>query len=242
MHRFFAPSLGTENHLWLDGPEADHLSRVLRVQPGEEVGVFDGSGVECLAAVERVERHRVKLQVLSREAVSRDPALAVTLACAVVKAKAMDLLVEKCAELGVRQIIPVESRRSVPKVAEREAAHLIRWQRTAAEASKQCRRTTLTAIAAPRPLDALLEKAGDWELRLAFSPYEDAEPLRTVLAACPAPASVVYLIGPEGGFERAETRNIVSAGFDLVRLGKSTLTTETAAVAALAAILYHYEG
>ncbi|HUT31854.1 MAG TPA: RsmE family RNA methyltransferase [Planctomycetota bacterium] len=241
MHRFYLPELGTENHVWLEGEEAHHALRVLRLAAGDEVALFDGSGVECLAVVERIERHRPKLVVRHRERVNRDPALAVTLACAIVKAKAMDELVEACAELGLRELVPVETRRSVPKLERKEEAHVARWRRTAIEASKQCRRTTLTRIAAPRPLPALLEKAPQWDLRLVFSPEDDALPLVRVLRACERPRSVIYLIGPEGGFEEGELRAAAGAGFEAVRLGRSTLRTETAAAAALAAILFHYE-
>jgi 16S rRNA (uracil1498-N3)-methyltransferase len=241
MHRFYAPNLGTENHVWVEGDEARHLIRVLRLDVGDEVAVFDGSGIEALGVVERAERDRVKIAIRQRDAVDRDPVLAVTLACSVVKAKAMDLLIEKCAELGLRELVPVETRRSVPKVEHREASHVERWQRIAVEASKQCGRTTLTRIAPPRPLSALLARSGDWDVRLAFSLDEDALPLRTVLAEHPGPRSLIYLIGPEGGLERAELREAASAGFETVRLGKSILRTETAAAAALAAILYHYE-
>ena len=241
MHRFYLPALGTENHVWLDGDEARHALRVLRLAVGDEVGLFDGSGVECLGTVERIERHRPKIAIHRREPADRDPALAVTLACAVVKAKAMDALVEACSELGLRELVPVEARRTVPKLERKEEAHLARWARTAIEASKQCRRTTLTRIAAPRPLSALLEKAAQWDLRLLFSPRDDALPLAHVLRACERPRSVIYLIGPEGGFEDGEVRAAERAGFESVRLGKSTLRTETAAAAALAAILFHYE-
>jgi 16S rRNA (uracil1498-N3)-methyltransferase len=241
MHRFYVPGLGTENVVWIEGDEARHLLRVLRADVGDEVALFDGRGTECIGVVDRAERNRAKIAVLQREAVSRDPALSVTLACSVVKAKAMDLLVEKCAELGLRELIPVESRRSVPKVEEREANHVERWERIAVEASKQCGRTTLTRIAPPRPLSALLARAQAWDVRLIFSPDEDALPLKKVLLDHPSPRSVICLIGPEGGFERAERREASAAGFEAVRLGKSTLRTETAAAAALAAILYHYE-
>jgi 16S rRNA (uracil1498-N3)-methyltransferase len=241
MHRFYVPGLGTENVVWIEGDEARHLVLVLRAGVGDEVALFDGRGIECLGVVDRLERGRAKVAILQREAVSRDPDLGVTLACSAVKAKAMDLLVEKCAEMGLRELIPVESRRSVPKLDEREANHVERWERTAVEASKQCGRTTLTRIAAPRPLSALLARGQEWDLRLIFSPGEDALPLKKVLTEHPRPRSAIYAIGPEGGFERAELREAGAAGFEQVRLGRSTLRTETAAVAALAAILYHYE-
>lgn len=241
MHRFYLPDLGTENRIWLDDEEAHHALRVLRLGVGDEVALFDGSGIECLGVVERVERDRAKIVVTHRERVDRDPQLAVTLACAIVKAKAMDELVEACAEMGLRELVPLETHRTVPRLAEKEKAHVARWQRIAVEAAKQCGRTTLTRIAAPRPLPALLEKVGQWDLRLAFSPGEDALPLGRVLRAYEKPRSVIYLIGPEGGFEDGEMRDVVAAGFEVVRLGKSTLRTETAAAAALASILYHYE-
>ena len=241
MHRFYVPSLGTENHVWIEGGEANHLVRVLRTAAGGEVAIFDGSGVECIGVVERIERGRARIAVQHREAVDRDPALDVTLACSIVKARAMDLLVEKCSELGLRELVPLETRRSVPKVGERESARIERWERIAVEASKQCGRTTVTRIAPPRPLHTLLAKASLWDLRLVFTLHGDAAPLRGVLAAHPGPRKVLYVVGPEGGFERSELRDAAAAGFEPVRLGKSTLRTETAAAAALAAILYHYE-
>jgi len=241
MHRFYRPDMGTENHLWLDGDEAHHALRVLRLRVGEDVGVFDGSGTECTGRVERIERGRVRIDITRREPVNRDPELRVTLGCSLVKAKAMDELVDRCCELGLRELVPIETRRSVPKVERKEAAHVARWERIAIEASKQCGRTTVTHIAAPRPLAALVEKAAQWDLRLIFSPDDAAAPLREVLQAHPRPTSVLYLIGPEGGFELAELRLAIGAGFLPVRLGRSTLRSETAAAAALAAILYHYE-
>ena len=241
MHRFYVPDLGTENHIWLEGDEACHLSRVLRVAVGDEVGVFDGSGVECFGVVERIERARARINVLRRERIDRDPALAVTLACAVAKPKAMHTAIEKCTELGLRELVPVETRRSVPKVAAKEAACVERWQRVAVEAAKQCGRTTVTLIAAPRPLSAFLAKPDKWGLKLVCSLGPEAALLREVLAAHPSPESVVYLVGPEGGFERGELREAEAAGFVPVTLGRTTLRTETAAAAALAAILYQYE-
>ena len=241
MNRFYIPDLGTANYAWIEGPEAHHALRVRRVSVGEEVGLFDGTGVECLGVVERVERRRVKIAVASRQTTDRDPRLAVAMACAIVKAKAMDRLVDACAELGARELVPVETRRCVPKVASKEASHVERWERIAIEASKQCGRTTVTKIAPPRPLQALLARADAWEVRLLFSPHEDVSPLRRVLAAHSEPRSVVCLIGPEGGFELGEVRAAEAAGFEAVRLGRSTLRTETAATAALGAVLYHYE-
>jgi 16S rRNA (uracil1498-N3)-methyltransferase len=153
----------------------------------------------------------------------------------------MDQVIDHCAELGVREIVPVETERTVRHVAKREAKHLRRWRRLAAEASKQCGRTTVTNIAPPRPLDELLVKAGRWDLQLAFTVHPASLPLRTILAEHPEPQSVLYLIGPEGGFEDQEVKRIARADFQLVRLGPSTLRTQVAATAALAAILHHYE-
>jgi len=241
MHRFFVPGLGTKNHVWLEGPEAHHALKVMRVGVGDEVALFDGSGVECVGMVERADRRGAKIAIVRRERPDRDPSLAVTVACAIVKARAMERLVEACSELGARQIIPLETRRCVPRVSDKEAHRLARWERIAVEASKQCGRAMVTRIAPPRPLSALLAKADRWDLKLVFSPHEGGMPLREVLKAHPVPRSVIYLIGPEGGLERGEVRAAQAAGFETVRLGKSTLRSETAAAAALAAILYHYE-
>jgi len=241
VHRFYLPDMGSENHVWIEGDEARHMSRVLRISTGDTVALFDGSGVECVGTVERLERHRAMVAIESRSQVDRDPALDVTVASSIVKTKAMDLLVGKCCELGVREIVPLETARSVPKVANKEVAHVDRWQRNAVESSKQCGRATVTHIAAPRPMRKFLEQSSRWDVRLIFSLDEGAEPLHTVLDAHPTPSRVVCMIGPEGGFERAETRDACGAGFSAVRMGKSTLRAETAAMAAVANVLYHYE-
>lgn len=241
MHRFYIPTLGTENHVWIEGEEARHLSRVLRVAIGEEVGVFDGSGIECTGLVERLERGRAKITIVRRERVDRDPALAVTLALAVSKPKAMEAAIEKCTELGLLELVPVETARSVPKLARKEAARVERWERIAIGAAKQCGRTTVTRIAAPRPLSTFLAKPDRTGLKLVCSLDPEAPVLRDVLVAHPRPESVVYLVGPEGGLELRELAEAEEAGFVPVTLGRSTLRVETAAAAALAAILYQYE-
>jgi 16S rRNA (uracil1498-N3)-methyltransferase len=241
MHRFYVAKIGSEDRLWLEGAEARHLSRVLRICVGDEVGVFDGSGVECVGVVAEVGRARAQIEILRREKVSRDPAINVTLGCALVKSRAMALVVEKCCELGLQELVPVETRRSVPKVADRDAAHLERWRRYAIEASKQCGRTTITRIAAPRPLRAFLARADDYDVALVCSPDGKAPRLHEVLDGHEDAKSVGYLIGPEGGLEPDEMSDAAAYGFKPVRLGKSTLRTETAAMAALTAILYHYE-
>jgi len=241
MHRFYIERIGGEDHVWLEGAEARHLSRVLRVTVGDEVAVFDGSGIECIGVVERVDRARAKIEILRREQVDRDPKVAVTLGVALVKSRAMALVIEKCCEMGLRELVPVEMRRSVPRVADKEATLLDRWRRYAIEASKQCGRTTITTIAAPRPLRAFLARADDYDVALACTTEGDAPRLREVLAAHAGAGSVCYLIGPEGGLEAEELRSAQDYGFVPVTLGKSTLRTETAATAALAGILYHYE-
>lgn len=241
MNRFYLPDIGSENHVLLEGSEARHLSRVLRVCVGDEVAIFDGRGLECVGVVERVDRSHAKIAILRRHEVDRDPKLAVTLGCAIVKSRAMALVVEKCTELGLKELIPLETRRSVPKVAKKEEAHLERWRRYVLEAAKQSGRTRLPRVGSPRPFSSFMPRAKDADLALIFVAEPDAAPLRDVLSAHPDVRSVVYLIGPEGGFEPHEVEEAESAGFVAVRLGKTILRSETAAATALGAILYHYE-
>ena len=102
-------------------------------------------------------------------------------------------------------------------------------------------RTTITQIAGPRPFSTFVAKAQGWGLKLLCSLEPGVPVLREVLLAHPSPESVVYLVGPEGGFEHGEVREAEAAGFVPVSLGRTTLRVETAAAAALAAILYQYE-
>lgn len=213
-------------------PVARHAVRVLRLPPGAPMTLFDGRGGEYPARIQRIERERVFAELGAWQEIERESSLAVTLVQAVQAGEKMDFTVQKAVELGVRDIVPVESRRSVVRLAgERAARRVAHWQGVAASACEQCGRNQVPIVAPLEKLEHWLARPAPGGLRLMLAP--DAE---ACLVDLPASAAVQLLIGAEGGLDPQEVIAARQAGFVPVRLGPRVLRTETAGLAALAAL------
>jgi len=232
--RFYCrAALSPGAHLELPEPVARHAVRVLRMAPGASLVLFDGRGGEYTARIERIERDRVHVELGAWRDVEREAPLSVTLVQALQAGDKMDFTIQKAVELGIREIVPVESRRSVMRLAgERAAKRVAHWQGIAASACEQCGRNQV-------PMVAPLEKLENWlarpvrpgTLRLMLAPDAEA----TLSALGPA-TDIQLLIGAEGGLDPLEMAAAQQAGFQAVRLGPRVLRTETAGLAALAAL------
>jgi len=210
---------------------AHHAVRVLRLRGGDEVTLFDGRGGEYAARIASIERTRVAIDVLGHRAVEREAALRIVLVQGVSSGERMDFTIRKAVELGVAEVHPVLAAASVarPK-GERAAARHEHWQRIAIAACEQCGRNQIPKV---MPLTALADyRAEGAGLKLLLSPLSQA-PLSKVATKG---ESFVVAAGPEAGFSAAEDAALVETGFVAVRLGPRVLRTETAALAALAAL------
>lgn len=220
----------------LPSRQAHHATRVLRLKTGDAVTLFNGDGAEYAGIIGRVARDGVTVGVTGRAAVDREAPLAVTLAQAISSGERMDYTLQKAVELGAAAIQPLNSSRSVVRLdAERGERRLAHWRTVVEAACEQSGRNRVPAVAPVAALSDWLARPatahGD-ALALLLSPRA-AIPLRDV----PRPAAgIVLLAGPEGGFAEEEERTARRAGYTAVRLGPRVLRTETAAVAALAAI------
>jgi 16S rRNA (uracil1498-N3)-methyltransferase len=233
--RFYCrEALAPGAHVELPEPVARHAVRVLRLPPGAPMVLFDGRGGEYLAHIQRIERDRVLVELAGWTEIERESPLSVTLIQALQAGEKMDFTIQKAVELGVRDIVPVESRRSVLKLAgERAVKRVAHWQGVVAAACEQCGRNQV-------PLVAPLERLDRWLARPASG--ADSPPLRLLLApdakntlADIAPAThVQLLLGAEGGLDPQEIVAAQQVGFQAVRLGPRVLRTETAGLAALA--------
>lgn len=219
----------------LPAAQAHHAARVLRLRVGEQVTLFNGDGAEYPAVIARIARDRVTLDVGARAEVDREAVLAVTLAQAISGGERMDFTVQKAVELGVAAIQPLTSTRSVVRLdAERAQRRVAHWQTVAARACEQSGRNRVPAVA---PVAALREwlarpARAPATLRLMLSPRA-----RQRLRDLPAPhGGIALLAGPEGGFAAEEQECAEQAGYLPVRLGPRILRTETAALAAVAAM------
>ncbi|MCL2810534.1 MAG: 16S rRNA (uracil(1498)-N(3))-methyltransferase [Clostridia bacterium] len=233
MHRFFVDDpcrVGEESVL--PPTEAHHAALVLRLMPGETVELLDGQGVYA-ATLSMVGKHQVRA-VVSARLPDREPRVRVTLFQGLAKGDKFDSIVQKCTELGVHAVQPLEMLRCVVRLdAKRTSAQCQRWQRIAREATKQCGRAWVPQIQGPIKLDDSIFA----EQQLIIVPWEDAEDgsLGEVLAG--KPSCIGLVIGPEGGITEDEVGRLRGLGAKIVTLGPRVLRTETAGMAALAAIL-----
>jgi 16S rRNA (uracil1498-N3)-methyltransferase len=203
----------------------------MRAARGSRVTLFDGSGYEFEAAVERLGRSEVELAILDRRQVDREAASALSLGVALPKGDRQKWLVEKATELGVARLVPLQTERAVAQPGENA---LERLRRAVIEASKQCGRNRLMEIAAPRAWDDFLADHNEAACRLVAHPGAEA------CASFAANEPVVVAVGPEGGFTEGEVTRAVACGWQLVNLGPRILRVETAALA-LAAILIDWK-
>ena len=233
MPRFYLPLAPASNAIiTLPDASAHHAARVLRLSPGDVVTLFDGSGKEWDARIGHIGKRAVEVSVGAARTVSRESVLRVTLAQGISSGERMDYTLQKAVELGVYAIQPIACARSVVKLSgERAEKRLAHWHGLIIAACEQCGRNVVPSV---QPITSL----GGWAaqtqapLKLMFAP--DAE---HSLHTLPRPADeVLILAGPEGGFAPDETAAALAAGFIPVRLGPRVLRTETAALAALAAL------
>jgi 16S rRNA (uracil1498-N3)-methyltransferase len=230
---YFPGELAPGRDCALPQQQARHAARVLRLRTGDAVTLFNGNGVEHDARVARVAGNSVTVRVGEARSCARESPLEIVLGQALSGGERMDYTVQKAVELGVAAIHPLASTRSVVRLAgERAEKRVAHWQAVAVAACEQCGRNRVPPVAPVAELAAWLARPAAGEQRLLLSPAGDAG-LRTLQR--PA-AAIVLLAGPEGGFTPGEEAAARASGFIPVRLGPRVLRTETAAVAAVAAL------
>jgi 16S rRNA (uracil1498-N3)-methyltransferase len=230
---YFDGALENRTSCELTGSAANHVARVLRLGSGAPLVLFDGRGGEYAATVDSCGRERVRLALGKHSPVERESKLALTLAQGIARAERMDLIVQKATELGAARIVPLTAERSVVRADARQAGRkLEHWRSIAIAACEQCGRNRLPLIDAPGAIDAWLAARAAGDVSLLLSPRA-GQTLRDALGAA---QSIELLIGPEGGWSADEEAAALAHGFRAVTLGPRILRTETAALAALAAI------
>jgi 16S rRNA (uracil1498-N3)-methyltransferase len=224
--RYFVDEPITGERAVLRGAEAHHLQRVMRVQPGDEAILFDGSGAEFIGRVESVRRGEVTLQIAERLEENRELSLTITLAAALPKGDRQRWLIEKAVELGVARFVPLLTQRGVAQPSDNALARL---SRSVVEASKQCGRNRLMEIAPAESIEKFLEQPKPASVRIVAHPGGSAR-VADQLGALEATGQACVVIGPEGGLSDAEVETARTIGWHIVDLGPRILRVETAAV------------
>lgn len=225
--------LRTGTRVALPDATANHLARVLRLREGDACVLFNGDGHDHGGRIVTISKREVVVELGDARAVETESPLHVTLLQGIARGEKMDLILQKATELGVAAIIPVVAERTEVKLdAERTEKRVAHWRSVIASACEQSGRARLPTLAAPAALnDAARAIDGD-AMRLTLDPA-GAVSLATVQVATGA---VVVAIGPEGGWSPRDREILSAAGFIGLRLGPRILRTETAGLAAIAAL------
>jgi len=245
VHRFYlAPAECDDEPLALSERESHHAVDVLRIRPRERVVVLNGAGDEFLCEAWETDRRKVTLKVLQKASIPPLPCQ-VTLAQAVTRGKAMEMIVQKATELGAHRIVPILSERTVAKI---EAApnKIEKWAATAVEAIKQCGSAWLPHIETPLTPQEFLLRAESFDLSLIASLQSDARHPRERFDSFRSdrkrlPGSICVWVGPEGDFTPAEINSVRGTGALPITLGPLVLRSETAAIYCLSVINYEIQ-
>ncbi|MCE2404864.1 MAG: 16S rRNA (uracil(1498)-N(3))-methyltransferase [Dehalococcoidia bacterium] len=239
MHRFFVPPEWIRgDRVLLREDTAHQVSHVLRMSPGDEVALLDGSGREYTVSLAAFARDRVEGRVLAVHEGDGAPSVGIVLYQGTLKGDRFQWVLQKGTELGVSSFVPLVCRRSVARhTAGGRGGRRRRWMATITEAAEQCGARRLPELLEPTPFKAACDAVDPSHTSIIPWEEEAATDLRRALEG-PSSHRVNLFIGPEGGFEPEEVEYARRRGIAPVSLGRRILRSETAAIAAVAAVLY----
>ena len=243
--RFYVPDLDSSSgSAELPAEESHHLVRVLRLAGGDQVVVFDGRGGEFLSRVARADRHRTRVTLLQPLPSAPGPTVSIVLVQAALKGDKMDDVVRDATMAGVARITPVVAERSLVRVSSLARAHAQeRWLRVSVSSAKQCGRSRLPVLDAPRTFDDWLQTSAEG-LRLFLVEPSSADGSAARLRAAldgvspESPQAVSCIVGPEGGWSLSERDRATKAGCTAVTLGSMTLRADAAGLVAVSLVSF----
>lgn len=225
--------LSTGELVQLEETASHHLSKVLRMQAGRELILFNGKGGEFVATINEVTKKHVIVLVAEHNAENRESPLQLELAIGISRGERFEWVLQKATELGVTKITPLITERTEVKTSgDRQEKMLDRWQHIIISACEQCQRNLLPELAAPVQLNDYLPQVNS-DLRFVLH-HRDSKTLPTEQK----PQSITLLIGPEGGLSESEIAFAQQHNFNALTLGPRVLRTETAPVAAISLVQY----
>ena len=237
MNRFFVDNIGPDRAV-IEGEDMKHLSSVLRLRKGDHVMLSDGKGSECQGEIERVEPGKVLVKTGPWRPCVSEPHHKLTLFQCLPKTGKMEVILQKCTELGMNALAPTLSSRCVVQPGKDFDKKLQRYRKVAREAAMQSHRGIVPEVL---PL-VELKKADLSIFDTVYCAYEGEKALTLKAAMANKPGRRIALfIGPEGGFEAEEVQSLVKKGAQAVSLGPRILRTETAGMAMMAQILFELE-
>ena len=244
MPRFFVkPQQVTQDTIYIEGSDVNHIKNVLRMAVGEEISISDGEGKDYFGKIETIDSKQVTVSILNSWDSFVELPGKLYLFQGLPKADKMELIIQKAVELGAYAVIPVVTKRTIVKLdAKKEGKKIARWQGISESAAKQSGRGIVPEVMTPMTFKEALAMASSMEH--AIIPYEKAkgmEEARTLVRGLKDSKSVAIFIGPEGGFDDSEIEAAISAGVMPMTLGHRILRTETAGLAILSILMFEMD-
>ena len=235
---FLPPHLITPPIVTITGELLSHVGQSLRVTVGDILLIGDGQGRRFHTRVTAVTKHALSASIIETLAEPPRQVPSIILGQALLKGDKMDWVIQKATELGVRTIIPLQTRHSVVQAkAERIETQRARWQRIALEAAQQSEQWTVTSVKAPHLMSELLGTISECAIRLILLERRDVgQSLAQIHLPQSGEETIVLLVGPEGGWAAEEVASTKQSGFSPITLGAKILRAETAAISAVAVV------
>lgn len=239
MPRFYVPNIVVKDGiLRVEGAEAKHIQKVLRLKKGDWVTVFNGSEMDYEGVIIQETTSSILINIKNVSSSIQEPPIEITIAQSLLKGEKMDYLIQKAVELGVKKIIPFFSSRSIPKYDRlKSLSRHKRWEKIAIEASKQCGRGIIPEICLSKSYSEVLNLSSSDSLNLILWEKEGLR-LKEILKN--KKEKVLFIVGPEGGFNLDEIKQAEKLGFITVNLGKRIMRSETASLTLISIIQYEW--
>lgn len=219
-----------------------HISKVLRLKEGDKIDVSDSNCFEYITEILSITPTLITVKILDKQKFAREPKLRITLFQCIPKQSKIESVIQKSVELGVYNITPVFSDRTIVSEKNNLNRKLERWRKISAEAVKQCKRGLIPQVNNQLTFNEMLNILPEYDVVLI--PYENEETIsiKEVLRGLEEkPDKISIIIGPEGGFSDEEVMKVIELGGKSVTLGKTILRTETAGPTAIAMVMYELE-
>jgi 16S rRNA (uracil1498-N3)-methyltransferase len=240
MHRFFVDKENiSENYITMTGEDVKHIKNVLRAKIGDKLSICDGDETDYVAKVEEIEKDEVVLSIIETFSSKGEPPITLKIYQGLPKADKMELIVQKCTELGVSEIVPIITNRAVVKLSDQKKTEkkLERWSKIAYEAAKQSKRGRVPKVNKLLSLKEAVREIDKEELVLLLYEAENQNSLKPLLKEFSG-KNISVFIGPEGGFDETEVDLLREADVNIVSLGNRILRTETAGLAVCSIVMY----
>ena len=244
MHHFFvSPDQIDEKYVTITGGDVNHIKNVLRMRIDEELLVSNGQDKDYYCKIESISDDEIKAAILDEEFEGTELPTELYLFQGLPKSDKMELIIQKAVELGVKEIIPVATKRCVVKLDDKkEASKIKRWQAISESAAKQSRRTIIPQVSPVMSFKEAINRAKEFELGIIpYENFKDMKETREVLEKVQKGIKIGIFIGPEGGFEESEVQYALENGIHPISLGKRILRTETAGLTILSVLMFELE-